>query len=339
MTQKPSQTTLTKEIPLAALNSLELAGKGLEAVLVALTNGMGGPFMQALTLIERCKGRLIVVGVGKSGHIGAKLASTFASTGTPSFFVHPTEASHGDLGMISREDTVLIISHSGETRELQDIIAYCKRFSLPLIAITGGPTSLVAMASDVVLHLPVARESCPHNLAPTTSTLMQLALGDALAVSLVERRGFTEVNFREFHPGGKLGASLIPVRELMVSGQDIPLISQTGSILQGLELLTEKSIGIIGVVDSGGNLAGVITDGDVRRYLGKSAYSTMKQILWDTPVSETMSKSPITIAPNIMAIEALALLQEHKISALFVLENNKPVGVITLLILLQAGVG
>ncbi len=339
MNQNSNKPALTGEMPFAALNSLELAGKGLEAVLLALTNGMGAPFLQALGLIESCKGRLIVVGVGKSGHIGAKLASTFASTGTPAFFVHPTEASHGDLGMISREDTVLIISRSGETRELQDIIAYCKRFSLPLIAITGKATSLVAMAADVVLHLPAARESCPHNLAPTTSTLMQLALGDALAVSLVERRGFTEVNFREFHPGGKLGASLIPVRELMVSGQDIPLVSKTGSILQGLELLTEKSIGIIGVIDADGHLTGVITDGDVRRYLGNSSNLTMKQILWETRVSQVMSKNPISIVPNIMAIEALALLQEHKISALFVLKDNKPVGVITLLTLLQAGVG
>ncbi|MCF6304087.1 MAG: KpsF/GutQ family sugar-phosphate isomerase [Rhodobacteraceae bacterium] len=339
MNENRTQTALTGEMPFAALNSLELAGKGLEAVLSALTNGMAGPFMAALKMIERCKGRLIVVGVGKSGHIGAKLASTFASTGTPSFFVHPTEASHGDLGMISREDTVLIISLSGKTRELQDIITYCKRFSLPLIAITAEATSVVAMAANVVLHLPKTRESCPHNLAPTTSTLMQLALGDALAVSLVERRGFTEVNFREFHPGGKLGASLIPVHELMVSGQDIPLISEPSSIMQGLELLTEKSIGIIGVADSNGNLSGVITDGDIRRYLGDSAFSSMKQILWETPVSKMMSKTPISIPPNIMAIEALALLQEHKISALFVLENGKPVGVITLLTLLQAGVG
>ncbi len=324
--------------PLAALNSLELAGQGIRALSDALTNGMGADFTRALELIESCKGRLIVVGLGKSGHIGAKLASTFASTGTPSFFVHPTEASHGDLGMISREDTVLMMTRSGETRELQDIVAYCKRFTLPLIAMTGDAQSLVAKAADVVLLLPAARESCPHNLAPTTSSLMQLALGDALAVSLLERRGFSEVNFREFHPGGKLGASLIPVSELMLTGPQMPLIDHTGSIMDALEILTEKSVGIIGVIGKTGVLRGVITDGDIRRYLAKSAYSTMKQVLWETPVQDIMSKGSVSISPDIMAIEALAILQANKISALFVLENDKPVGVLTLLKLLQAGV-
>ena len=196
----------------------------------------------------------------KKAHIAAKLASTFASTGTPSFFVHPTEASHGDLGMISPQDLVLMISHSGETKELHDIIAYCKRFSLKLIAMTGDADSLLARAATVSLILPAARESCPLNLAPTTSSLMQLALGDALAVSLVERRGFSEGNFRDFHPGGKLGASLIPVRELMLVDGQVPLLPASHSIMQGLDLLTEKSVGIIGVVDEDEALTGVVTD-------------------------------------------------------------------------------
>ncbi|MBL4805913.1 MAG: KpsF/GutQ family sugar-phosphate isomerase [Rhodobacteraceae bacterium] len=340
MTQRQKQVPQTNEVPAAASQSVALGMAGLKNVLDALHSDSLGPnFARALALIEACTGRLIIVGVGKSGHIGAKLASTFASTGTPSFFVHPTEASHGDLGMISRDDTVLMISMSGETRELQDILAYCKRFSLPLIALTGNADSLVAMAADAVLLLPEAREACPHNLAPTTSTLMQLALGDALAVSLVERRGFSEVNFREFHPGGSLGAGLIPLRELMLTDERLPLIAANRSIMLGLELLTEKSVGIIGVADDAGDLIGVITDGDIRRYLGKSAYSTMQEVLWDTPVTKIMSTEAITISPNKMAVEALAILQKNSISALFVLEGRKPVGVITLLTLLQAGVG
>ena len=338
MTQKNRLSPASADLPLAAQNSLDLAQNGLALLRDALFGPMGPCFTRALELIENCNGRLIVVGVGKSGHIGAKLASTFASTGTPSFFVHPTEASHGDLGMISREDTVLMVSLSGETRELQDIIAYCKRFSLPLISMTGDCESLVARASDVVLHLPWVRESCPHNLAPTSSTLMQLALGDALAVSLVDRRGFSEVNFRDLHPGGKLGASLIPVREIMLAGELVPTILRGGAIMHGLELLGEKSLGIIGVLDHDGRLEGVITDGDIRRYLGKSAYSTMEKVLWKTPVEEIMSKTAVSISPDVMAIEALAILQKHRISALFVLKNGKPVGVITLLTLLRAGV-
>ncbi len=338
MAQKKDQNQGVTEIPHSALNSLELAGNGLHALTDALTNRLGADFLQALEMIEKCSGRLIVVGVGKSGHIGAKLASTFASTGTPSFFVHPTEASHGDLGMISKSDTVLMISWSGETRELLDITAYCKRFSIPMIALTGDGESLLASAADVVLQLPFTRESCPHNLAPTTSTLMQLALGDALAVSLVERRGFSKSNFYEFHPGGQLGASLVPVRDLMKTGKSVPLITHSAAIMDGLALLTEKSVGIIGVIDDFGTLIGVITDGDVRRYLSDSAFSTMKKILWETPVAEIMSKNPVSIPENTMAVEGLAILRENKISALFVVKDEKPVGILTLLTLLQAGV-
>lgn len=324
---------------ISAVSTLRKAVQGFECAIGAIEAGpLGDAFDQAVDLIAGCKGRLIVVGIGKSGHIGAKMAATFASTGTPAFFVHPTEASHGDLGMIAREDTVLLVSWSGETRELQDILAYGKRFSLPLISITNNPDSLVARASDVALVLPGVREACPNDLAPTTSTQLQMAFGDALAVALVERRGFTTTNFRDFHPGGKLGASLMPVRELMLTGADLPLIDQQQPIAAGLTLLTSKSVGIIGVTQNGGELSGVITDGDVRRYLESSGESTMQEALQETPLAKIMSRNSITIAADIVAGEALAVLQKHSISALFVVEGARPVGVVTFLSLLKAGV-
>ncbi len=323
--------------PSSTVKSLRLALAGLEVLLGAVQNGMQARVEAALDVIEACTGRLIVVGIGKSGHIGAKLAASFASTGTPAFFVHPTEASHGDLGMIAREDVVLLISKSGETRELQDIIAYCKRFGMKMIALTSGGESLVARAADVALVLPAVREACPNDLAPTTSTLLTMALGDALAVALVERRGFSEHNFHVFHPGGKLGAQLAPVREIM-QANDLPLVAESASINAALGVLTKGSLGVVGITNEVGALSGVITDGDVRRYLARSAECSMKAALWETTAREIMSHSPVTIPPETMAVEALARLQSHKISVLFVEDAGQAVGIVSFLSLLQAGV-
>ena len=319
------------------VKSLRLALAGLEVLLGEVQNGLGEKIEQALDLIENSTGRLIVVGIGKSGHIGAKLAASFASTGTPAFFVHPTEASHGDLGMIAREDVVLLISWSGETRELQDIIAYCKRFGNTMIALTSGAGSLVARVADVALVLPQVREACPNNLAPTTSTLLTMALGDALAVALVERRGFSEMDFHDFHPGGKLGAQLVPVSQIM-QAENLPLVFENASINEALGVLTNGSLGVVGVTNEAGALTGVITDGDVRRYLERSAERSMKAALWETTAREIMSLSPIAISPDVMAVEALARLQSHKISVLFVEAAGRPIGIVSFLLLLQAGV-
>ncbi len=323
--------------PSSTVKSLRLALSGLEVLLGAVQNGMQVQVEAALDIIEASKGRLIVVGVGKSGHIGAKLAASFASTGTPAFFVHPTEASHGDLGMIAREDVVMLISKSGETKELQDIIAYCKRFGMKMIALTSGADSLVGRTADVALVLPNVREACPNDLAPTTSTLLTMALGDALAVALVERRGFTLRNFHEFHPGGKLGAQLVPVSQIMQS-ENLPLVGQYANINKALSVLTKGALGVVGITDEAGALVGVITDGDVRRYLERSAESTMKAALWQTTAHEIMSQSPITIPPDTMAVEALAQLQAHKISVLFIVSGRRAVGVVSFLNLLQTGV-
>ena len=323
--------------PSSTVKSLRLALAGLEVLLAEVQNGMQARVEAALDIIEAGRGRLIVVGIGKSGHIGAKLAASFASTGTPAFFVHPTEASHGDLGMIAREDVVMLISKSGETRELQDIIAYCKRFGMKMIALTSGADSLVGRAADVALVLPPVREACPNDLAPTTSTLLTMALGDALAVALVERRGFSERNFYDFHPGGKLGAQLVPVRNIM-QADALPLVAENASINAALGVLTKGSLGVVGITDEAGALTGVITDGDVRRYLARSAERSMKAALWETTAREIMSHSPVTIPPETMAVEALALLQSHKISVLFVVEAGRAIGIVSFLSLLQSGV-
>ncbi len=323
--------------PSSTVKSLRLALSGLEVLLGSLQGRLGGAVERALDLIGGGEGRLIVMGVGKSGHIGAKLAASFASTGTPAFFVHPTEASHGDLGMIAHQDVVLLISWSGESRELHDIIAYCKRFGMKMIGMTSGEDSLLARMVDVALILPKVREACPNDLAPTTSTLLTMALGDALAVALVERRGFSERSFHDFHPGGKLGAQLKPVRALMRQ-KDLPLVGVEAPINEALGVLTQASLGIVGVTHKSGALIGVITDGDVRRYLERSAARSMKSALWETRVREIMSATPITIAPEAVAAEALSSLQQHSISVLFVVEDCRPVGVVTFLSLLEAGV-
>ena len=287
-------------------------------------------FIKALNYIIACKGRVIVTGMGKSGHISRKIASTLASTGTPALFVHPGEASHGDLGMIIASDVVIALSNSGEASELAEIISYTRRFSIPLIAITAREQSTLATASDVTLLLPNAAEVCPMGLAPTTSTTMMLALGDALAVAIMEYKGFTADDYRNFHPGGKLGKTLLRVSEVMHTGKEIPLASEADLMSHILVIMTQKSFGCSGIVDKNGKLVGVITDGDLRRH--------MQSGLLNKPASEIMTRSPIVAHPKMLAAEALKILNEKKRTNLFVLDNGTPVGILHIHDLLRAGI-
>src|SRR6476661_5712886 len=251
----------------SALRTLEVEAIGITTLSAAIHDGLGRAFIAAVELISGARGRLIVTGMGKSGHVARKIAATFASTGTPAFFVHPSEASHGDLGMITPDDVIMALSWSGETVELKDLIDYSRRFRAGLIAVTAEAESTLAKAADVVLAVPQAREACPHNLAPTTSTLMQLALGDALAVALLESRGFTAIDFGLLHPGGRLGAQLKFVRDLMHKGDAIPIAKLGTRMGEALLEITAKGFGCIGIVDGKGQLAGIITDGDLRRHI------------------------------------------------------------------------
>ena len=309
--------------------------KGLAALEKALDD-IEAPLAEALKLIEGMSGRLIVTGLGKSGHIAAKLAATFASTGTPAYFLHPTEASHGDLGMVQPSDVILALSWSGETRELSDVIGYSKRRSVPLIAITGDGASTLACAATVSLVIPRVREACPHNLAPTTSTLMQLALGDALAIAVLQRKGFDEESFHRFHPGGTLGAALKRVDEIMHEADALPLVSVDTPVLAAISELSAKGHGIVGVVSEDA-LKGVITDGDIRRYLERNAASTMQAALRETDAGAIMTPGSVTLRPDMIAGEALSILQTRRISGAFVTRDGRPVGLITMLRLLNRG--
>ena len=314
----------------SAVRTLEAEGGGISALATALGNGLGEPFVGAVELIRGIRGRLIVSGMGKSGHIAHKIAATLASTGTPSFFVHPAEASHGDLGMITRDDAIMALSWSGETVELKSLIDYSRRFRIGLIAMTANPDSTLGQAADVVLTLPQAREACPHNLAPTTSSLMQLALGDSLAVALLQSRGFTAVDFGLLHPGGQLGAQLKFVRDIMHTGDAIPL-AQIGSRMgEAMLVISAKGFGCVGIVDGRGKLAGIITDGDLRRHM--SAH------LLEDRVEDVMTARPKTISPGQLASEALEILNSSKITALMVEDHGKPVGIVHFHDLLRAGV-
>lgn len=309
--------------------------EGLDALLDAIS-GMSGALDAAVDLVSSSKGRLIVTGLGKSGHIGAKLAATFASTGTPSFFLHPVEASHGDLGMVTGHDVLLALSWSGETSELSDVIGYAKRQAVPLIALTGEAGSTLAQAATVALVLPKVREACPHNLAPTTSTLLQMAMGDALAIALLQKRGFSEESFHGFHPGGSLGAALKRVDEVMHKGENLPLVKADAPVIEAIGAVSAKGFGIVGVTD-GDALVGVVTDGDIRRYLETQADATMKGALHDKCARDIMTEGSITFAPDMIAGEALSILQGRRISAAFVTDGTTPVGLITLLRLLNRG--
>lgn len=305
------------------------------AALAASLNEAG--FARAVAILAGIAGRVVVTGMGKSGHVARKVASTLASTGTPALFVHPAEASHGDLGMIVAGDAVLALSNSGETPELADLVAHARRFGLPLVAITGRAESALARAADVALVLPPAPEACPMGLAPTTSTTMQLALGDALAVALLTRRGFTAADFREFHPGGRLGARLVRVRDRMHVGEALPLAPPGLRMDAALVAMTEKRFGCLGIVEDG-RLVGVITDGDLRRSLQPGGAAPREDLLSRT-AGEIMTATPHVIGPDTLAGEALRLMNERAITALFVVDpGRRPIGILHVHDLLRAGV-
>ena len=312
-----------------ALRTLRIEVAGLVALEAELEGDMGEPFARACTVIAAAKGRVIVTGMGKSGHIGAKIAATFASTGTPAFFVHPAEASHGDLGTIAADDVIVALSWSGETAELRNIVFYSRRFRVPLIAITSRSDSTLARAADVALVMPRVEEACPHGLAPTTSALIQLALGDALAIALLERRGFTADDFFKFHPGGSLGANLTHIRDIMHAGDAVPLAPIGLSMKDALVVISEKKFGCLGITDGGGDLVGIITDGDIRRHLSENLLSRR--------VEEVMTPDPKTIAPDALVASALEMLNSAAITALMVVENCKPVGIVHMHDLLNIG--
>jgi arabinose-5-phosphate isomerase len=314
----------------SALRTLELEAGGITALSAAIRDGLGGPFAAAVALIHQARGRVIVTGMGKSGHVGRKIAATLASTGTPAFFVHPGEASHGDLGMIAPDDVIMALSWSGETVELKDLIDYSRRFRIGLIAVTAHAASTLGEQADVVLVLPPAREACPHNLAPTTSSLMQLVLGDALAIALLESRGFTALDFGVFHPGGKLGAQLRFVRDVMHAGPSIPLVVRGTTMADALVEMSSKGFGCVGIVDRAQRLIGIITDGDLRRH--------MRPDLLQVSVDQVMTVDPKTVTGDQLVGEALELLNSSKITAVIVVEAGLPVGIVHLHDLLRTGV-
>jgi len=297
--------------------------------LQALQDMLDEPFGQAVACLAGVKGRIIVTGMGKSGHVARKIAATMASTGTPAHFVHPAEASHGDLGMITPNDAVLALSNSGETAELTDIISYTKRFSIPLVGIARRAGSMLVEAATIAMVLPDTAEASPVS-APTTSTTMMMALGDALAMALMMRRGFTHEDFSIYHPGGKLGKAFIRVSELMHSDGELPLVTTENTMQHVLLTMTAKRFGCAGVVDANGHLAGVVTDGDLRR--------NMQPSLLSRRASEVMTADPLTIRPQALAAEALGIMNEKSITSLFVVEYKKPVGIIHIHDCLRAGV-
>ncbi len=303
---------------------LEIAG------IQALSDSINEEFSEALDMMTSIKGRVIITGMGKSGHIGKKIAATLASTGTPSFFVHPAEASHGDLGMITTNDVVVAISNSGESSELGDIVTYCKRFGIALIAIVSRKDSTLGKAATKIIALPRSGEACPLGLAPTTSTTVTLALGDAIAIALLERKGFTKDDFKARHPGGKLGNILATVKDLMHIGEELPLVSQGTNMEDALIIMTEKSFGCVGVVDAKGQLIGIITDGDLRR--------KMSSDLLSLTVDSVMSINPKTIRAETLIAEAVQFLNAKKITSLFVVEEDVPVGILHIHDCLRAGV-
>jgi arabinose-5-phosphate isomerase len=310
--------------------TVEVEIAAMQALRAALSHGLGDAFAEAVGLLRAIRGRVIVTGLGKSGHIGAKLAATLASTGTPAFFVHAAEASHGDLGMITEHDAIIALSWSGETKELASIIAYAKRFRVPLVALTAKAGSSLGRAADLVLKLPKVDEACPHGLAPTSSTMLQLAMGDALAIALLEARGFTAHDFRIFHPGGKLGAVLQHARDIMHTGERLPLAPVGTRMSEAIVLMTAKGFGCLGVVDGSGRLVGIITDGDLRRHLTND--------LLRRTVDEVMSRSPKTVGPETLAASTLEILNASGISALFVVESERPTGIVHVHDLLRTGV-
>lgn len=312
------------------LRTVALEADGLRALHDALADGLGDRVLDAANLIRGRTGRVIVTGMGKSGHVARKLAATLASTGTPAYFVHPAEASHGDLGMIARDDAVLALSWSGEAPELADIIAYTRRFHVPLIALTSRTDSALGAAADLCLTIPRMPEACPNGLAPTTSTTMQLALGDALAMCLLEARGFSPGDFRDVHPGGKLGARLKRARDLMHGPPHLPLVDDDATLRAAIIEMTSKRFGITGVANQDGCLVGVLTDGDLRRAFQKG--------FTDRPVCGEMTRDPLTAAPDALAADLLGVMTDRKVTSLFIVDaQRRPIGLLHLHDLLGAG--
>lgn len=319
----------------SALRTLRLECSGIATLADAFADETDGQlaseFARAVDLIRTRTGRVMVSGMGKSGHIGRKIAATLASTGTPAYFVHPGEASHGDLGMIKPSDAILLMSWSGETAELADIITYSRRFQIGLVAITSNRNSTLAREADVTLCLPKSEEACPNGLAPTTSTTMQLAIGDALAIALLEAKGFTAIDFRTFHPGGKLGAVLTYVRDIMHTDERLPLIDAGDSMSEAIMTMSAKGFGCVAVINAGGQISGIVTDGDLRRHMGPD--------LITMPVDAVMSPNPATITGDVLAAEALEVLNSRKITALFIVDEHKrPRGIVHMHDLLRLGV-
>jgi arabinose-5-phosphate isomerase len=311
--------------------AVAIESEGVNQLLAALDGPLGSAVCRAVDTIRQARGRVILAGIGKSGYIARKIAATLASTGTPAMFVHPAEASHGDLGMITGDDVVIMVSNSGESPELKDILAYSRRFAVPLIAITANKVGTLAAEADIVLLLPQAPEACPIGLAPTTSTLLQLALGDAIAVALLEDKGFNAKQFRTFHPGGKLGAALTHLDAIMHKDARLPLVAPGMRMAEALLVMTEKSFGCLGVTDEAGRLVGIITDGDLRRHMSKN--------LIDLPAGEVMTPSPRTMPPDALASEALEALNSAKITSLFIVDGEgRPIGLIHIHDLLRLGV-
>lgn len=313
----------------SALKTIAIEKNGLSALELALNTDLSEPFHLAIDKILASKGRVIVTGLGKSGHIATKIAATLASTGTPAYFVHAAEANHGDLGMIGRNDVILALSWSGETAELSGVLSHASRFSIPLIALTSGEKSSLGTQADILLLLPKVEEACPLGLAPTTSTSMQLAMGDALAVALLEMRGFSASDFKIYHPGGSLGASLQYVRDIMHQGDELPLVAQGSSMAVAMKVLAQKHFGCVAIIDDHGRLVGIVTDGDLARNINRD--------LSKLSVDEIMTTNPKTVRSDMLAGSATALINEHHISALLVIEDEKPVGIVHFHDLLRIG--
>ena len=332
MPATPKITPAIDDHALSAVRTVSAEIAGLKAMVEALEDGLGASLSAAIALIKDAKGRVVVSGIGKSGHVARKIASTMASTGTPAFYLHPAEASHGDLGMVAPSDVLLTISLSGETPELKDVINYSKRFAVPLVAITSEPDSALARAADITLILPKAEEACQNTRAPTTSTTMQMALGDALAVALLEARGFSAADFRNFHPGGRLGAQLVAVGDLMARDTDIPVVRVGVTLSEAIVEMTRKRYGGVAVVDGQGQLVGVFTDGDLRRALPAADLSD--------PIESHMTRTPVFVGPHVLATEALRLMNErtHPIQIIFVCENGRLTGAVHMHDFLRAGI-
>src|SRR5437763_347975 len=328
-TEKPADPR-AQSLLSCAMRTLEVEAGGIGTLCAAMHQELGRAFVRAVDLIAAAQGRLIVTGMGKSGHVARKIAATFASTGTPAFFVHPSEASHGDLGMVTPDDVIMALSWSGETAELEHLIDYSRRLRTGLIAVTTVSDSTLGRAADVVLAIPQAREACPHNLAPTTSTLMQAALGDALAIALLESRGFTAIDFSRLHPGGRLGAMLKFVRDIMHSGGEIPLAMVGTRMSEAIAEMTAKTFGCIAIADRRGLLVGIITDGDLRRHMSAN--------LLDLNVEQVMTSQPMTVRPDQLVSEALELLNSTNKTQLIVVDGGRPVGIVHFHDLLRAGV-